>query len=223
MPKVAGLDLSLNGTAAVVLNADGSPAAIMAYSKRRQDVLNINHHQAGDGVWRRVHPAISVESPADDFFRTSSVANCVIDTLNIHLPTGSVIGIEDHAFAAQGVSMYQLGHLHGMIRKDIAATLACKFMLIGVTEAKCAMTGSGKAEKKDMINATPEFMRLDMFSEDTRHNVADAYAIARITQCILAFRSGEMTMEQIPPTIARMMLPSKDRVGLLSKQSIGML
>lgn len=223
MPKVAGLDLSLNGTAAVVLNADGSPAAIMAYSKRRQDVLRINGQQFDDGVWRKVHPAVAVDGPADEFFRVSSVCNNVIDMLRTTLPTGSVIGIEDHAYAAKSACTYQLGHLHGMIRKAIADSLACKFMLLGVTEAKCAMTGNGQAEKQDMINAALPSLRLDMFSDDTRHNVADAYAMARITQCILAFSSGEMPMDAIPPTIARMMLPSKGRMGLLSKQAIGSL
>lgn len=221
MPKVAGLDLSLSGTAAVVLNDDGSPAAIMAYSKRRQDVLNVNNRNHADGVWRRVHPAIAVDDASDDFFRTCSVADAVIDMLKHNLPTGSVVAIEDHAFAAKGAFIYQLGHLHGMIRKAIVSTLACKFMLIGVTESKCAMTGNGKAEKQDMVNAAPSSLRLDMFSGDTSHNIADAYSVARVAQCVLAFKSGEMQMDQIPPNIACMMLPSKGRAGLLSKQCIG--
>ena len=219
--KVAGLDLSLSGTAAVVLNEDGSPAAIMAYSKRRQDVVNINNRDHGDGVWRRVHPAIVVDNPSDDFFRTSSVADAVTDMLRHHLPTGSVVAIEDHAFAAKGAFIYQLGHLHGMIRKAIVSTLACKFMLVGVSESKCAMTGNGKAEKQDMVNAAPPSLRLDMFSNDISHNIADAYAVARVAQCILAFKSGRMQMDDIPPSIACMMLPGKNRIGLLSKQLIG--
>lgn len=221
MPKVAGLDLSLSGTAAVVLNEDGSPAAIMAYSKRRQDVTNINNRDFGDGVWRRVHPALAVDDPSDDFFRTSSVADAVVDVLKHHLPTGSVVAIEDHAFAAKGAFIYQLGHLHGMIRKAIVSTLACKFMLVGVSESKYAMTGNGKAEKQDMVNAAPAALRLNMFSADIAHNIADAYSVARVAQCVLAFKSGQMQMDEIPPHMAGMMLPSKGRMGLLSKQLIG--
>lgn len=220
MPKVAGLDLSLSGTAAVVLNEDGSPAAIMAYSKRKQDALNNNKVHA-DGVYRWVHPAIAVDSPSDDFFRTSSVSDAVADLLKHHLPTGSVVAIEDHAFAAKGAFIYQLGHLHGMIRKAVVSSLACKFMLIGVTESKFAMTGNGKAEKQDMVNAAPASLRLDMFSSDTSHNIADAYAAARVAQCVLAFKAGRMQMDELPPHIAGMMLPKKGRMGLMSRQVIG--
>jgi Holliday junction resolvasome RuvABC endonuclease subunit len=220
MIKVAGLDLSLSGTAAVVLNEDGSPAAIMAYSKRKQDALN-NNRQHQDGVFRWVYPAIAVDDPSDDFFRTSSVADSVIDMLKHQLPTGSVVAIEDHAFAAKGAFIYQLGHLHGMIRKAVVSSLACKFMLIGVSESKYAMTGNGKAEKKDMVNAAPDSLRLDMFSSDTSHNIADAYAAARVAQCVLAFRAGKMQMDDLPLSIADMMLPKKGRMGLLSRRVIG--
>ena len=172
--RVAGLDLSLAGTAAVVLTHDGRLSSALAYSSVARDA-------ARRPSWLTLLRSTTVSRGdiVGDYRRTTDVAEAVRVFLRGQLSTGTVVGIEDHAFGAKGTAVYQLGHLHGLVRRDVVS-LGCRFLLLGVPEVKRAATGTGAASKGLMVAAAHD---LDMpgLSVGLRQGLADAYAVARLT------------------------------------------
>jgi len=193
--RVAGLDLSLAGTAAVVLDGGGCLASALVFSTVARDAK-----QARDGLTVCRATRVTSGDSAGDYFRTAGVADVVRVFLRDNLQTGAVVGIEEHAFGAQGRSVYQLGHLHGMIRRDVV-NLGCRFLLLNVAEVKAAATGRGNAEKAEMVAAAADALELDGLSRGACEALADAYAVAR-----LAFWLDRMkrTSTVLPPAVARL-------------------
>lgn len=187
MRRVAGLDLSLAGSAAVVLDDDGCPSAVLCFTSVQRD-------EAHRPAWLELRRSVSVarRDIAGDYARTADVAEAVRTFLRRHLPTGSVVGIEDHAYGAKGTAVYQLGHLHGMVRRDVVASLACRFLLLGVGEVKQIAAGRGNAGKAEMVAAAAEHLDLGKLSRHTKEAIADAFAIARITWQIERARAGRI-------------------------------
>lgn len=211
MRRVAGLDLSLAGTAAVVLDDDGRPSAGLVFSPVARD--------ARAGLeWVEVRRASTVRlgDAAADYARTVEVADAVSRFLRARLPTGSVVGIEDHAFGARGTAVYQLGHLHGIVRRDVVAGLGSRFLLLGVGEVKRAATGRGNAEKAEVVAASIGRLELGELSRHAREALADAYAVARLTYHLERVRSGRSTSSELPGDVARMVAG-----GLLERPLIG--
>jgi len=211
MRRVAGLDLSLAGSAAVVLGDDGRPSAALVFSSVARDTL---HRPA----WLEVRRATSVPrgDVVADYHRTTGVADALRVFLRARLPTGSVVGIEDHAFGARGTAVYQLGHLHGIVRRDIVSALACRFLLLGVTEVKAAATGRGNAEKAAVVAASIGELGLDKLSRATCEALADAYSVARLAWHLERVRSGR-AVSVLPGDVARLVT----RGGLLDRPLIG--
>ena len=174
--RVAGLDLSLAGTAAVVLTHDGRLSSALAYTSSARD-------SARRPSWLTLMRSTTVARGdiVGDYRRTTEVAEAVRVFLRGQLSTGTVVGIEDHAFGAQGTAVYQLGHLHGLVRRDVVASLGCRFLLLGVPEVKRAATGHGSATKCEMVTAAASDIDLAGLSVGLRQGLADAYAVARLT------------------------------------------
>lgn len=216
MTSIAGLDLSLAGTAAVILDGGGRPARALVWSTVQRD-----QGFATDGLEIVRAERVQTGDVRADYLRTAGVADAVRRFLR-RLPTGSVVGIEDHAFGAQGRAVYQLGHLHGMIRRDVVG-LGCRFLLLGVGEVKQAATGDGAASKATMVDALGEvlggFVELDRLSRSAQEALADAYAVARLAWWIEYARAhADATL---PPSVARLVWPTKKRPGLIDRPAIG--
>lgn len=210
MRRIAGLDLSLAGSAAVVLDDDGRLASALVFSPVGRDLL-----RAPIGVEVRRSTSVRLGDAAGDYHRTADVADALRVFLRARLATGSVVGIEDHAFGARGTAVYQLGHLHGIVRRDVVSALACRFLLLGVGEVKQATTGRGNAEKAEMIAAVRSELDLDSLSKHSREALADAFAIARLTYHLERLRSGA-SPSSAPGDVAR--LVSR---GILDRPLIG--
>lgn len=212
MRRIAGLDLSLAGTAAVVFDDDGRVSAALLFSPivRDRDVAP---------PWIELHRSTSVASgdAAGDFARTAGVAEAVRVFLRRYLPTGSIVAIEDHAFGARGRAIYQLGHLHGMIRRDVVSSLSCRFQLLGVGEIKLAATGRGNATKADVVASSIGELDVAALSRPSREALADAHAVARLAFHLERIRSGRASISSLPGDVARLVT----RGDLLDRPLIG--
>lgn len=211
MRRVAGLDLSLAGSAAVVLDDDGRPSSALVFSSVARDALR-------PPPWLEVRRATSVPrgDTVADYYRTTDVADALRVFLRARLSTGSVVGIEDHAFGARGTAIYQLGHLHGIVRRDVVAALACRFLLLGVGEVKAAATGKGNAEKAAVVAASIGELDLEGLSRGAREALADAFAVARLAYHLERLRAGG-ALSSAPGDVARLVT----RGGLLARPLIG--
>lgn len=213
MTPIAGLDLSLAGTAAVILDGGGRPAGALVFSTVKRDLS-----LARSGLEVHRSETVSTGDIVGDYRRTAGVADTVRAFL-CRLPTGAVVGIEDHAFGAKGRAVYQLGHLHGIMRRDVVS-LGCRFLLLGVGEVKLAATGDGAASKATMVDSLGEVLdgfldEFDRLSRPAQEALADAYAVARLAWWIERARANPDAT--LPPAVARLVWPSKKRPGLLCR------
>lgn len=213
--KIAGLDLSLAGTAAVVLADDGSVFSMLAYSSVERDFKQ--PARPGLVLHRATH--VKRGDASSDYYRTAGIADVLQKFLRTSLVTRAVVGIEDHAFGAQGAHIYQLGHLHGMVRRDIVS-LSCRFVLLNVKEVKRAATGKGNAEKDEMVRAAQAAMNLEGLSQKVCEGLADAYAVARLTFWLARFNSG-MAVSAMPGDIAAAATPAKGGASIMQREIIG--
>lgn len=197
--RIAGLDLSLAGTAAVVLDGNGRPAGALVFSPVARD----RAVAARTGVELHRAERVQTGDAVADYQRTAGVADAVRVFLRNNLHTGAVVGIEDHAWGAKGRAVYQLGHLHGMVRRDVVG-LGCRFLLLGVPEVKAAATGRGNADKADVVAAAVPAFELGELSRHAREALADAYAVARLTWHLDRLRRGASTA-QLPGDVARLL------------------
>lgn len=212
--RIAGLDLSLAGTAAVVLDSDGRPAGLFSYTSVQRDLPLV---RPGLELHRATH--VRTGDAVGDYQRTTEVADTLRAWLRRQLSTGAVVGIEDHAYGAKGRAVYQLGHLHGVVRRDVVG-LGCRFLLLGVGEVKQAATGRGNAEKAAMVEAASSMLALDGLSQGVREALSDAYAVARLTWHFDRVRRGAGGAP-LPGDLVRLFSPSKGRPGLADRPLIG--
>lgn len=214
--RVAGLDLSLAGTAAVVLGDDGRVSSALAFTSTARDVTRCP-------PWLELRRASSVPQGdlVADYHRTTDVADALRVFLRARLSTGSPVGIEDHAFGARGTALYQLGHLHGIVRRDVVSALACRFLLLGVGEVKLAATGRGNAEKADVVAASRDAVDTSQLSRPLQEAVADAYAVARLAWHVERARRRPGDVEPLPPSLRRLILGTTNRAGLIQRPWIG--
>ena len=212
--RIAGLDLSLAGTAAVVLDSDGRPANLLAFTSTARD---LRLDRPGLDLHRATH--VRTGDAVADYHRTADVADTVRAFLRRHLSTGATVGIEDHAYGAKGRAVYQLGHLHGMVRRDVVG-LGCRFLLLGVGEVKQGATGRGNAEKAAVVDAASTMLSLEGLSRGAQEALADAYAVARLAWHFDRVRRGA-TGAPLPGDLVRLFSPSKGRPGLVDRALIG--
>jgi len=218
VPRIAGLDLSLSGSAGVILDDTGRPAAVLAYTSSARDL-----ERAEGSALFTLHRSTVVHrgDTEGDFRRTLGVADSLRNWLCRHTSTGSLVGLEDHAFRAQGAAVYQLGHLHGIVRADVVRALASSFVLLSVSEVKRAATGSGTATKDAMVTALGADVDVSSFTAPVRQGIADAYSVARVTWFLDRVRRGTIGTSSLPGDLARMLAPSKGRPGLLERTVVG--
>lgn len=208
----AGLDLSLAGTGGVLLDDEGDVVSILAFSTSKREVA-----AASKGSRDHILPSPEVKQgdPKAMWNRTVQVADAVIEWLRLWAEPGCLVAIEDHAFGARGTSIYQLGHLHGLVRYGLHRA-GYRWLLVAPTELKAAVTGKGNADKNAMMAvATPGLDQSD-FGTSTRNNVVDAYWLART---MLAWSDAQCDdWEAMSETMAKVMRPHAKRAGLMARE-----
>lgn len=212
-----GLDLSLAGTAAVAINEKGRVKRILAFSSAKRELLD-----ARPDVDICRAPAAPLGDPQASWNRTRQVARIVRHWVAQQADDTAVVGLEDHAYGARGTAIYQLGHLHGLVRDYLSANLL-PFLLVEPTTVKLYATGAGRAEKADVIRATLNAgFDVGDFGASTRHNVADAYWIAQLARVWNEAGPSvkRLDLASLPPHQRRVFLPSKRAPGLLARKAL---
>ena len=213
---VGGLDLSLSGSAGVLLDPDsGAVVQVLAWSTSAREV---GRFSASATVWILPAPEVAEGDVRASWARTVLVANRISSWLNDNAAPGTLLAIEDHAYGVRTNATYRMGHLHGLVRRDVQRALGA-FLLVEPTTVKLAATGSGRAEKPAMIAAT-EAAGFDLapFSASTRHNIADAFWLARCAWHYSRLRAG--LADPISASMRDVMMPTKKRAGLLAREPL---
>ena len=205
----AGLDLSLAGTGGVLLDDQGEVISVLAFSTSKREA-------AASGKNSRTHILLSPEvkqgDPSAMWARTVAVRNHIDDWLCMWAEPNCLVGIEDHAFGARGTSIYQLGHLHGLVR-HLLQIRGHQWLLIAPTELKAAVTGKGNADKAAMMKVPTPKLNQKSFGSSTRNNVVDAYWLAMLTA-----GWGEEMWPEMPSTFDKVLSPHGKKPGLLSRK-----
>lgn len=208
----AGLDLSLAGTGGVLLDAKGDLVSVLAFttSKREADKAK---------PWQVMIPSPTVKQgdPKAMWARTVLVAAAIRKWVGENSEPGCLVAIEDHAFGARGTSIYQLGHLHGMVRRDLQ-DLDLHWLLVAPTELKAAVTGKGNADKKAMMAVPTPKLDQSAFGASTRNNVVDAYWLARLMMAWGEMRVDSCAHVGMSESMLKVMRPHKKQAGLLRKE-----
>lgn len=210
----AGLDLSLAGTGGALLDEAGAVVSVLAFSTSKREV-----EKAGKGG--RDMLVLSPEVKKGDaramWNRTVFVHNTVKDWLALWAEPGCLVAIEDHAFGARGTSIYQLGHLHGLVRHALHAR-GMRWLLVAPTELKAAVTGKGNADKNAMMKVATPGLKQEAFGFSTRNNVVDAYWLAKI---MLAWSDARRDdWDAIPESVAQVLRPHAKRRGLMAREML---
>ncbi len=208
----AGLDLSLAGTGGVLLDAKGEVVSVLAFSTTQKEV---------DAARKPcvIHPSPRVlrGDTRAMWNRTVWVASKIQEWMETHAEPACLVGIEDHAYGAIGTSIYQLGHLHGMVRRDLQ-DCGKNWLLVAPSELKSAVAGTGRADKKVMMSVPTPKLDQSSFGLSTRHNVVDAYWLARLAMAYAECKVDTGTMNALPQTIVNVLKPHAKRQGLLARE-----
>lgn len=209
----AGLDISLAGTAGVLLDTHGAIVSTLAFTTSKREA------QAGKHGRTKIilSPEVKLGDAHSMWARTVFVAAQVSDWLCEWAEPGALVGVEDHAFGAKGTSIYQLGHLHGLIRRDLQHA-SHPWLLIAPTELKAAVTGKGNADKDAMMATPTPGLDQEAFGRATRNNVVDAYWLAHLARAYDLARSDEW--DEISDTMAKVLRPHSKRAGLMARKKL---
>lgn len=207
-----GLDLSLAGTGGVLLDEEGKVVSVLAFSTSKREVEKASK----SGSTRLVlSPEVKQGDACSMWSRTVFVATEVSDWLSLWAEPGCFVAIEDHAFGARGTSIYQLGHLHGLVRYGLQRA-NYRWLLVAPTELKAAVTGKGNADKNAMMSVPTPGLDQAKFGTATRNNVVDAYWLA---QTMLAWSDAQCDdWESMSETMAKVMRPHSKRLGLMARE-----
>lgn len=206
-----GLDLSLAGTGGVMLDGRGELVSVLAFCTSKREV-----EKAQEPHVLVLSPPVKQGDPKSMWKRTVFVSNVIRSWIKEHAEPGCLVGIEDHAFGARGTSIYQLGHLHGMVRRDLQDADK-HWLLIAPTELKAAVTGKGNADKNAMMRVPTLKLDQKAFGASTRNNVVDAYWLARLAMAYAECQRDKGMLNSIPGTFAKVLLPHAKRPGLLKR------
>lgn len=156
---VVGIDQSMTSTGVCFLDSDDVSllyAEVIGTSPNKEDVL-------------------------DKFHRFVDISTRLVEVIKKNPP--GVIVIEDLAFGSFGDATRNLAALQGVLVCDILKTFdGCKVVLVPPTALKKFATGSGKAKKKDMLEAVPTVFREFFDSvkvKDGKYDIVDAYHLAK--------------------------------------------
>lgn len=207
-----GLDLSLAGTGACMLDDAGQVVTVLAFSTSKREVV-----AASKGMRNQMlmSPEVKQGDTKAMWARTVQVADAVLDWMRMWAEPGALVAIEDHAFGARGTSIYQLGHLHGLVRHGLQRT-GYRWLLVAPTELKAAVTGKGNADKNAMMKVATPGLEQKAFGASTRNNVVDAYWLA---QTALAWSDAQCDdWDNMSETMAKVMRPHSKRAGLMARE-----
>ena len=208
----AGLDLSLAGTGGVILDDAGKVVSVLAFSTSKREV---KQSAKGGSVHLVLSPEVKQGDPRSMWKRTVAVAHEVADWMGMWAEPGCLVAIEDHAYGARGTSIYQLGHLHGLVRYGLQRQ-GYRWLLVAPTELKAAVTGKGNADKAAMMAVKTPGLDQAKFGTSTRNNVVDAYWLA---QAMLSWSDAQCDdWESMSPTMAKVMRPHAKRAGLMGRE-----
>lgn len=208
----AGLDLSLAGTGGVLLDDAGQVVSVLAFSTSKREVDKADK----SGRIRIVaSPEVKQGDACSMWARTVFVAGEIADWLATWAEPGCFIAIEDHAFGARGTSIYQLGHLHGLVRYGLQKA-GYRWLLVAPTELKAAVTGKGNADKNAMMAVPTDGLDQSKFGTATRNNVVDAYWLARVMAAWCDAQCDDW--DAIPESMAKVMRPHSKRAGLMARE-----
>ncbi len=192
LPRCVGIDLSLVGTGCVEMTPEGTVGRILFFTNKKSGV---ERWKGDPQVQAVMSTAVTQGDELAGFERGVSVAEQVLDFVD--RCGAHHVALEDHAFSAQGQSIYQLGHMHGLVRFGLVAgglrygTNRVPVRLYDVGSIKKFATGAGNATKVQMIiAASKEHFPADEYGEPADGNLADAYWIARMLQAEMGLRTG---------------------------------
>jgi Holliday junction resolvasome RuvABC endonuclease subunit len=208
----AGLDLSLAGTGGVLLDSRGELVSVLAFCTSKREV-----EKATEPHQLVLSPPVKQGDPKSMWKRTVFVAATIRAWMQAHAEPGCLVGIEDHAFGARGTSIYQLGHLHGMVRRDLQDADK-HWLLIAPTELKSAVTGKGNADKNAMMKVPTPKLDQKAFGASTRNNVVDAYWLARCAHAWGELHRGGIRLGDLPESMSKVMQPHAKKPGLLKRE-----
>lgn len=207
----AGLDLSLAGTGGVLLDENGDVVSILAFSTSKKEVEKAR----GGRDMIVLSPEVKKGDARAMWRRTIFVHDVIKEWLGMWAETGCLAAIEDHAFGARGTSIYQLGHLHGLVRHALHAR-GMRWLLVAPTELKAAVTGKGNADKNAMMKVPTPGMKQEGFGSSTRNNVVDAYWLAKL---MLAWSDAQCDdWDAIPESVTKVLRPHAKRQGLMARE-----
>ena len=208
-----GLDLSLAGTGGVLLDIHGEVVSVLAFTTSKRE--------AEKGRGGRDMIVLSPEVKQGDVHamwrRTVSVQHTIKEWLAKWTEPRCWVAIEDHAFGARGTSIYQLGHLHGLVRHGLQQ-MGMKWLLVAPTELKAAVTGKGNADKNAMMQVPTPKLDQKSFGSSTRNNVVDAYWLARLMMAYAECQVDKGTLNAVPGSFAKVLVPHAKRPGLLRRE-----
>lgn len=206
-----GLDLSLAGTGAVMLSATGQVVSVLAFTTSSKE------ESKPSAKYRITKAPLVKQGDAKAMWhRTVYVAAFIRNWIAEYAEPGCLFGIEDHAFGARGTSIYQLGHLHGLVRRDLQEADK-HWLLIAPTELKAAVTGKGNADKEAMMAVPTPSLDQKAFGTSTRNNVVDAYWLARVMKAYVEYQYRK-EWQIIPESFAKVMRPHAKKPGLLNRE-----
>ncbi len=211
---VGGLDLSLAGTGGVMLDDDGKVVSTLAFSTSKREV-------AAASKYGRDHLILSPEVKQGDahsmWSRTVFVTQQIMDWVRMWSDSGCLFVIEDHAYGARGTSIYQLGHLHGLVRHALQQA-GHQWLLVAPTELKAAVTGKGNADKDAMMSVPTPGLDQKKFGTSTRNNVVDAYWLAKLGGAYFDAHMDEWL--DIPESMVKVLKPHAKRPGLMMRRAL---
>lgn len=205
-----GLDLSLNGSAAVEVDGEGRLRRVLAtYPVGRKAAWKRETERRDAGLWTLL---LGVEGgePQAELDRVRRAARTVLTWLDSS--AARLVALEDHAFNAKGAHVYQLGWLHGLVRAGVVER-GRHLRLYDVTTLKLMAAADAKADKIQMTYAAQKELDarghagpgLVELGEGVHENVADAYWAARTLQLEDALRAGppRLRLEDVTPAARR--------------------
>ena len=156
--KTAGIDQSLTKTGVVIFDNDSQ---------------TMIHHEV-------IETKLNKADALDSFQRVAEIASRIEFLCDIY--SVSSVRIEGLSYASIGQATRTLAGLHYVI-VDRLIRASIEVAVIAPTALKKAATGSGRADKQQMLDAVPEDDRkqLSKFGKTKgRYDLADAYHLACI-------------------------------------------
>lgn len=183
--KILGVDMSLNGTAAVILQG-GQMIDYWFFTSKKK--LAQDPH----AVFCKFAGPDKEQNHAD---RLHLIINWMMEMLTNNLIM--ISAFEDYAFAAKG-RVFSIGELGGLM-KYLFFVRNIPYRLYSPQSIKKFVTGSGGADKIQMVMRVMkrwghDFTKYDEHSSD----LADAFGTAKLLEMELKVRRGQIKLEDLP-------------------------